>query len=211
MNSTEKQPAARGRPKTFDRESALNGALELFWRFGYEPTSMAELTRATGTKAATLYAEFGSKEGLFCAAVERYLSTYGQKRDEILGQDALPVPEIIEQLLRISVRWFTDPATPSGCFMVSAAFGMSSEDDALFNMLQTKRNESEQRLIAFLACRISREELPAATDAPLLAKYVTNMMQGMSVQARNGTAQEMLSRMVDVFMRLWPALCAQCE
>lgn len=64
---------SRGRPKQFDRDRALESALDLFWRHGYEATSLADLVEVTGAKAPTLYAEFGNKEGMFRAAVERYL------------------------------------------------------------------------------------------------------------------------------------------
>jgi len=67
---------SRGRPKTFNREAALDKALELFWRHGYEGTSLADLVEATGAKAPTLYAEFTNKEGMFRAAVDRYTEKF---------------------------------------------------------------------------------------------------------------------------------------
>lgn len=86
---------SRGRPKQFDRDRALESALDLFWRHGYEATSLADLVEVTGAKAPTLYAEFGNKEGMFRAAVERYLQKYTTCTNQLLEQD-VPVAEIVE-------------------------------------------------------------------------------------------------------------------
>src|SRR5205814_5418 len=62
----------RGRPREFDREAALERAIDVFWRHGYEATSMSDLTAAMGINPPSLYAAFGDKEKLFLEAVERY-------------------------------------------------------------------------------------------------------------------------------------------
>ncbi len=76
----------RGRPKTFNRDAALDKALTLFWTHGYEGTSLSDLVAATGAKAPTLYAEFVNKEGLFRAAMERHILTSRQERGDIAAQ-----------------------------------------------------------------------------------------------------------------------------
>lgn len=126
---------SRGRPKQFDRDRALESALDLFWRHGYEATSLADLVEVTGAKAPTLYAEFGNKEGMFRAAVERYLQKYTTCTNQLLEQ-ALPVAEIVEAYVRSSVEVFTDPDTPSGCFMVCASAALSSASDDVAQMLR---------------------------------------------------------------------------
>ncbi|MBC3213262.1 TetR/AcrR family transcriptional regulator [Serratia fonticola] len=202
---------ARGRPKKLDRDDVLEKAMGLFWRFGYEPTSMSQLIEETGTKPSSLYAEFGSKEGLFCAAVDKYLATYGHARDVILEQDDFSLPQVIEQLLRTSVDWFTDTETPAGCFMVVATFGMSAEDEALFNQLSQPRNSAEKKIVECLELRVRQAELPENTNCALLGKYIANFIQGMSVQARNGATREELSGLVDIFMDQWQAISTSCR
>jgi hypothetical protein len=64
--------ASRGRPRSFDRDEALEHAMQVFWRQGYESTTIADLTKAMGINPPSLYAAFGDKEKLFLAAVERY-------------------------------------------------------------------------------------------------------------------------------------------
>lgn len=203
-----KEVTVRGRPKKFDRDSVLEKAMDLFWRFGYEPTSMSELIEGTGAKPSSLYAEFGNKEGLFCAAVDKYLATYGHARDVILEQSDLPLSQVIEQLLRTCVDWFTDVQIPPGCFMVAATFGMSAADNDLFSQLSQQRNSAESKIVECLEQRVRQGELPDNTNCALLGKYIVNVIQGMSVQARSGATREELSGLVDIFMRQWQAITA---
>src|ERR1022692_1795595 len=77
---------ARGRPRAFDRDAALHRAMELFWRQGYESTSISDLTSAMGITAPSLYAAFGAKERLYLEAVERYKSGLGDSGSILAGE-----------------------------------------------------------------------------------------------------------------------------
>ena len=61
-----------GGAKQYDRTDLLDRAVELFRRQGYSDTSTAELVAELGVNRKSMYAEFGSKQGLFEAALERY-------------------------------------------------------------------------------------------------------------------------------------------
>lgn len=196
---------SRGRPKQFDRDRALESALDLFWRHGYEATSLADLVEVTGAKAPTLYAEFGNKEGMFRAAVERYLQKYTTCTNQLLEQD-LPVAEIVEAYVRSSVEVFTDPDTPSGCFMVCASAALSSASDDVAQMLRKKHHAQETALKACFDRKVQQGELLAKTDTALLAKYVICTIEGMSVQAREGGSRSDLLRLLEALMLVWPRL-----
>lgn len=62
------------RPRTFDEDTVLNRAVEAFLQTGYEATSVDDLVRALGLHRGSLYAAFGSKRGLFVAALSRYVA-----------------------------------------------------------------------------------------------------------------------------------------
>lgn len=79
--------AERGRPRSFDKEAALERAMEVFWRLGYEGASMTDLTAAMGIASPSLYAAFGSKEALFRQALDHYRATEGK---EIWGASRRP-------------------------------------------------------------------------------------------------------------------------
>ncbi|WP_439070041.1 TetR/AcrR family transcriptional regulator [Serratia nevei] len=197
INETVCGKKSRGRPKQFDRDRALESALDLFWRHGYEATSLADLVEVTGAKAPTLYAEFGNKEGMFRAAVERYLQKYTVCANQMLEQD-LPVAEIVEAYVRSSAEVFTDPDTPSGCFMVCASAALSSASDDVAQMLRRKHHAQEAALKACFDRKVQQGEL--------LAKYVICTIEGMSVQAREGASRSDLLRLLEALMLVWPRL-----
>jgi AcrR family transcriptional regulator len=198
----------RGRPKQFDREHALCEALKLFWLHGYEATSLADLVAATGAKAPTLYGEFGNKEGLFRAAVEHYFSTFYQKSLAILQQDQLPIAQVVEQYLRALVTLFTDENNPTGCFMVGAPSGISPSSVHVGKMMRERHQAREQTLCEFLEKRQRKGELDASLCCEMLGKYLACTIQGMSIQARDGTCRQQLSQLVDITVQLWPHLIA---
>src|SRR5438067_10331176 len=109
----------KGRPREFDVDKALNRALQVFWRKGYEGASMPDLTRAMGINRPSLYAAFGNKQELFRKAVERYASgPAGYVRE------ALELPtarQVVERLLFGAACGATDRKHPRGCLMVQGA------------------------------------------------------------------------------------------
>ncbi|MFO6296159.1 TetR/AcrR family transcriptional regulator [Rahnella selenatireducens] len=197
---------SRGRPKQFDRGTALSKALNLFWRHGYEATSLADLVEATGAKAPTLYAEFGNKEGLFRAAVEHYVKNFYEKGRCLLSRPDLSVEQAIDQYLRAIANLFTDCDTPSGCFMISASSGMSSSSADIAEMLREHHLSQERTLFEYFEKQKESDNLATVTDSALLAKYLACTIQGFSVQARDGATAAELNRLIDVVMNLWPEL-----
>src|ERR1700723_1424995 len=111
---------ARGRPRAFDRDAALHRAMELFWRQGYESTSISDLTSAMGITAPSLYAAFGDKERLYLEAVELYKSDLGNS-GRILDGEAT-ARGAIERLLEASAIELTNTKDhPPGGMVVVAA------------------------------------------------------------------------------------------
>src|SRR3954471_13792358 len=118
-----------GRPRTFDMEKALDQALKVFWRKGFEGTSLPDLTAAMGINRPSLYAAFGNKQSLFRKAVERYEErSAGQVRQALEGPD---VRVAVKAVLRRNIEAITDSRSPRGCFMVQGALACGDDADAL--------------------------------------------------------------------------------
>ena len=196
----------RGRPKQFDRDTALDKELEMFWRHGYEATSMSDLVEGTGAKAPTLYAEFGNKEGLFRAAVERYVIKFAEKGKALLDRPDCTVAEAVESFFRAAASMFTDKSLPSGCFIICTSAALSASSDEVAQMLKCRHHLQENTLRDFLQTRQAQGDLSANVPVSALAKYLAGTLQGMSVQARDGASQEDLDLIVSTLMAVWPHL-----
>jgi AcrR family transcriptional regulator len=162
--------AARGRPRTFDRQEALQSAVDVFLARGYDGATLEDLTSAMGGIAPpSFYAAFESKDNLFREAIELYASTAGSHGREALGGPR--VREAIEGMLRASTDAFTVPDKPGGCLALLGAVGCTRATKETHEFLQTVREQPP--LLNGLALRArdgaSRELLHAAIDGAMAA------------------------------------------
>jgi len=194
---------AAGRPRSFCKDQALDRALEVFWRKGFEGASICDLTEAMGINPPSLYSAFGNKENLFRQALDRYAAVYAKRRADVL---AAPVArEAIESLLRDAARNLTDKSSPVGCLYVQAIAGAGEHAACIREMLKSKRDDSEREICERLERAQAEGELPDDADPSALARYLTTVAQGMSVQAAGGATRKELERVVDLALGAWPA------
>lgn len=197
---------SRGRPKTFDREDALEKAMTLFWQHGYEGTSLSDLVAATGAKAPTLYAEFTNKEGLFRAVLEHYITRFTRQYETCLFGETGSVTEVLEVFLTRIAKCFTAEDTPSGCFIVSTSSGLGASSQEIANIIKARHILQDEALARFLRERQQQGELPEHCDVSHVAKYLSCIIRGMSVSARDGASGEELLSLVATTIRLLPGL-----
>ncbi|AYG80512.1 HTH-type transcriptional repressor ComR [Streptomyces hundungensis] len=191
----------RGRPRSFDRGKALEQATMEFWRHGYEATSVADLTRAMGIGAPSLYAAFGDKRALF----EEVLSVYGATHGAFMTRAFAEEPtarRAVARLLREAAAEFTDPAHPYGCLVISAAANCTTE--AIKVDLRERRNANLAAFESRIAADIAAGHLPEGTDARVLARFSGAVFQGMSQQARDGAGRAELEAVAEAAMLAWP-------
>ena len=202
MKRLDSAPAKpRGRPRSFDRDEALERAMEVFWKQGFEGASLNDLTDAMGINPPSLYAAFGDKEHLFLEAVERYEAKRG---DECPYADAPTAREAIEQLLTYAATEFTHASSPRGCLMVMAATTSSASSPRLQAALAQRRAGSRACLKARLDQGLAKGELPRGTDTAALADFYHAILAGMSLQARDGASRKTLKAIVKAAMHAWP-------
>jgi len=184
----------RGRPRSFDCEAALDRALDVFWRKGYEGASLAELTAAMGINPPSLYAAFGNKEGLFRKAIERYVEVRTPFWLEAL--EAPTARDVVERLLRGSVDNLTSDCP--GCLLVKGAMTCGEGTDALHEELAAVRALAESTLRERFERAVKEGDLAAHTDPAGLARYVIALNQGMAIQAEGGASADDLHKIVDM-------------
>ncbi|MEH2495487.1 AcrR family transcriptional regulator [Bradyrhizobium sp. AZCC 1678] len=187
---------AMGRPREFDAGSALDQAMEVFWRHGYEGATIAQLTDAMGINPPSLYAAFGNKEGLLKAALDRYSAKRAAWMDEVLA--APSARDVAERMLMGIADTQTDPANPPGCLLVQGglACGTGSEN-VPFELAARRALTEDQVRERFI--RAKREgDLKETADPVALARYLSAVSVGMGVMASSGVDREALRQVATV-------------
>ncbi|MEU9895526.1 TetR/AcrR family transcriptional regulator [Streptomyces phaeochromogenes] len=191
----------RGRPRSFDRETALEKAILAFWEHGYEATSVSDLTQVMGIGAPSLYAAFGDKRSLFDEVVREYGERYGSFGDRAFAEEAT-VRAAVERMLREAAAEYTEPGRPHGCLIVHAATNCTTPE--VEESLRGRRNANIAAIESRIRSGVAAGELPADVDAAALARHTGAMIQGMSQQARDGATKEELEVLAELAMRIWP-------
>jgi AcrR family transcriptional regulator len=204
---TEVRPgmAVRGRPRAFDRTTALHRAMEVFWAHGYEGASMSDLTAAMGINSPSLYAAFGCKEQLFREAVAYYNETEGAAIDRAL-RERPTARDAIAEVLRHNVAAYTDPDKPRGCMIVLAATTSTERSEAVHDHLAGWRTAAEQAFRERIERGIADGDVPADVDAVRIAAFYNAVMQGMAIQARDGADRPKLSAIAEAAIAAWDSL-----
>jgi AcrR family transcriptional regulator len=197
-------PKKTGRPRSFDRDEALERAMLVFWRYGYETTSLNELTTAMGITPPSLYSAFGDKEQLFLEAVERYLAGPGGAQKGIFS-DAPTARDAIERLLEATAIEQTRSCHPPGCLVVTSALNCSPASAHVEAALVKLRKAIQASIRVRLERGVREGDLPADTNASALATFYVVVTQGMAIQARDGASRKTLLAIGCSAMRAWPA------
>ncbi len=192
----------RGRPREFDADQALDRALKVFWRKGYEGASLPDLTRAMRINRPSLYAAFGNKESLFRKVIERYVEgPAGYVRTAL---DEPTARAVAERLLGGSVDLLTDPRNPRGCLMVQGALACGEAAESIRRELSARRAAAEVAVRQRFQRALAEGDLPADADPGDLARYVVTLLRGMAVEAAGGASRDELRRVVEMALRAWP-------
>ncbi len=202
MKTTRQVRKKTGRPLSFDRDAALHEAMLLFWRHGYEATSLSDLTAKLGVTPPSIYGAFGNKKALFLEAVSLYLADDSSPTGII--DAAASAREAAHALMAGAAVAFTGADTPPGCMLATSAISVSAGAVDVQAELSAIRNGVEAHLRARIETDIVAGVLTAGADAEALAAHTTAVIQGMSTLARDGAPRGRLQRVVELAMTVWP-------
>lgn len=185
----------RGRPRNFDTEKALDAAMLVFWRHGYEGASLAALTRAMRISGTSLYNAFGDKRSLFDKALSRYW-----KHKAVYLPTALSEPTItsaIDRMFSGAIELAINPKHPDGCLLVHGALATAPDCAAIQKVLSERRAMAEAALARRLEAARATGELDAAIDVSSMARFLITVVWGMSVQAAGGADRRALESIAE--------------
>ena len=203
MKATLKRRVSRGRPRAFEVEEALDCALHVFWRKGYEGASLTDLTDAMGINRPSLYAAFGNKESLFRKA----LDLYEREKLDYIGK-ALEQPTargVAEVMLRGSVDNVMSSSEPHGCLGVITSVACGPESQSIREEVVKRGEVGKKALIDRFNRAKAEGDLPSHIDPEGLMRVLIAMLQGISVQANQGATRSELEHLVETGLTLWPS------
>jgi AcrR family transcriptional regulator len=191
-----------GRHREFDVEKALDAALCVFWRKGYEGASYADLTEAAGVERPALYSAFGNKEALFRRTLDRYSERY-------LGYipEALQLPtarQVAAHILVNAADLNTRYPDHTGCFGINGVLAGSDDAEPVRQVLIDFRAAAQAQLRDRFERAKAEGDLPATARPDALAAFVMAVTHGMAVQAKAGFSRDMLEAVAEQALSTWP-------
>ncbi|MEM8639387.1 MAG: TetR/AcrR family transcriptional regulator [Cyanobacteria bacterium P01_G01_bin.54] len=201
MNTTKKdvpapgKPKSKGRPRHFDRDEALNLALQVFYENGFEATSIAQLSKAMKMKPPSLYNAFGDKEQLFIEVLEHYHQPYQESVRQIF-LTAANAPEAIRQLMEKSKNLHTTD-NPIGCLVVNSTVNVGSEDSPIAEKIKSLHDTTEQLIYQRLKEGQQKGEISASVKVTKLARYVCGILLGAAALARGQKSPAAVKDLLD--------------
>ena len=190
-----------GRPREFDIDTAIKTATDLFWRKGYEGTSLSDLTGAMHITAPSFYFAFGNKEKLFRTVIEQYYESQIELLESALREPT--VRGVAEKFLYGYADVLTGPSHAPGCLALNSSLP-SAEDDTVRVWLAKLRGELVVRLRKRIA-KARGTDLPVNADPDVLARYIAVIAWGLAVEAQSGAKRKDLYSAIAAGLAALPA------
>jgi TetR/AcrR family transcriptional repressor of nem operon len=178
------------RTKEFDPDSALRAALDLFWRQGYEATSMQDLVEHLGIGRASIYATFGSKHELYLRALDRYCEELGGRSGHLLSGSGPALPGVRRFLESLAAEALEDPDR-KGCFVTNTAVEFLPRDESVAELVDIGMNGLQAAIAGALVRAQEQGELSADKDPQALARFLVTFVQGVRVMAKRPDRQRL--------------------
>ena len=194
---------AAGRPRSFDTDKALDRAMHVFWRKGYDGTSLSDLTRAMRINAPSLYAAFGNKAALFGKVIDRYVAGPGRFIPKALK--APTARAVVEQLFKGVVGLQVAKDHPGGCLLVQGAVSAGDKTSRVRKEVTARLAMCEGAIRKRLERAKSEGDLPRHANPADLARYIMAVLDGIAVAGATGAKRKQLQTIAEVALRAWPS------
>lgn len=183
------------RPKEFEPNAVLDKAMQLFWRKGYEATSIQDLVEHMGINRFSLYDTFGDKHRLYLAALDRYRQKVASESLAILEHSREGLPAIRRYFLALLDSAAT-PQGKEGCLMANSAVEVAPHDSEAAARVQAYLARSDEVFYQALARAREKGEIRPPTNLRDLARFLTTSALGLTVQIKAGTGRKELEGIV---------------
>jgi TetR/AcrR family transcriptional regulator, transcriptional repressor for nem operon len=187
------------RPRTFDPDDVLDAARDIFWRKGYQGTSLDDITAETGLTKPSLYAAFGDKTSLFLRTLDRYHDGILRRSEKILG-DGASARAAIEAWLLAFLPYCSGARGRRGCLSINTATDGGLDDAGLHKSIAGFNARLEQMILA----RLQRDRVQFAQDfdSPAVASAIMAAYVGLMVLAKQAPSQEKVKGVIAQITKL---------
>jgi TetR/AcrR family transcriptional repressor of nem operon len=193
--------AIMARPKEFDREEVLEKAMETFWLYGYEATSMQTLVNNMGINRGSLYDTFGDKRSLFQAAIAHYEEKFVHSAIARLQEPNASKQAIIDFFKDLVAKAIADPDC-RGCFLINTAVELCPHDPETRDRIRANFQKIENAFYNALNRAKSQGEINQQQNIRALARFLTCSLQGLKVTSKVLPDRETLKDIVQTIVRL---------
>lgn len=183
------------RPREFDPEAALETAIEVFWAYGYEAASLAELVASMRIGRQSIYNFFGDKYSLFLAALDRYTEQDLAHLQPLSGRGA--GLDTILEYFDDRVRRLTVSRERQGCLLVNTITELAAVDEAVAERAQRYTAQMTTAFAAAVRRAVKAGEIEPAFSPRQLAHHLTNCALGLAVSAKAGSSRQSLRQAVE--------------
>jgi TetR/AcrR family transcriptional regulator, transcriptional repressor for nem operon len=187
------------RTREFDTDAAVEAAMGAFRRKGYEGTSIQDLVDATGLGRGSLYAAFGSKDGLYLAVMDRYRELYAVPLVELLGSGVEPKVLIREAMVGL-VDEIVEDGNRQACLVVGATMERTRHDVSVAERVQAITRSLEDAFFEVLVQAQADGSVPGTRTAGDLARFLVMSLQGIRVMGAIDSDREPLMAMVEIVL-----------
>ncbi|MFC5822443.1 TetR/AcrR family transcriptional regulator [Nonomuraea insulae] len=185
------------RPREFDEQDVIAKATHLFWRRGYNATSVRDLGAELRLKQSSLYRTFNDKHTLFLRTLDHYRATESAQAEEQLSA---PGPSL--EILREWLIWMISHKAGRGCFVVNTAAELGTTDPEVRQRTEDAFEVTRKTLASLLHRGIHDGDLPAALDVDAAVELLFTTVLGLRVRERAGHDPQRLTTAIDFTIRM---------
>ncbi|TKI08856.1 TetR/AcrR family transcriptional regulator [Martelella alba] len=194
--------ARMGRPREFDRDKAVDKAMNLFWQKGFESASLADLRQTLQLSSASFYAAFGSKQALYKECLERYTQSCGEVAS-VLNNESLSPKVAMQTMLHKTIAMQTSPQSPAGCMAVLSGLNCDDENKEIELLAQTVRQQTRDAVRRCVVRGIEQGEFSQSVNPDEFTLLLDCFIKGIAIEARDGVTEATLCAAADKLLVLW--------
>lgn len=194
--------ARTGRPREFDRDKAIDAAMNAFWERGFESTSLSDLRDLLNLSSASFYAAFGSKKSLYEECLKRYSETCGEVTSYLVDLSKSP-REAMRDMLKHTIQIQTSSTSPLGCMAVLSGIHCSEDNKEVEELAFTVRKQTRDAIWGCVKRGVEQGELPASTDIETYTLMLDSFVKGIAIQAKDGASSDALLKAADCLLLSW--------